>query len=380
MGTTPDRVKGTSTTAGTGSATIIDPTTAGLRSLTAHYLAGTSRIGLVFSGPSGQAPTYFERVVGDFNGTTKVFTRASVLRSSNSDNLVNLPAGTHDVFPYWPVGAIGSRQVPGSTTVALDDWGDMLEFTGAAAATWTLQAVANVPDGYSFGVNHLGTGASVLTLSGATIDGGSSIAVVPGESFWIKKLTASNYRTIGRARGWIPLDTIVPAGAAAVEFLKFFDVADFDSFKIAFDLRPATNDVYLKLLVGVGGGAYHASGYSYAHRIFSASGADADSDHTADATTASINLTRAAATAGVGNLAAEHIAGEIVCSPFLLAGVENTLFRFSTEFVREDGVLGGSEGRGMMLANPGFPMTKAKLEFSNGIIASGVATLYGRRR
>ena len=88
-----DRVKETSTTTGTGSLTLLGAV-AQFSSFATSYGAVSVLVPYAIAGQTG---TEWDTGLGYFNGTTTL-TRQTVLRSSNADALVNLSAGTKDVF------------------------------------------------------------------------------------------------------------------------------------------------------------------------------------------------------------------------------------------------------------------------------------------
>lgn len=93
MPATADRCKETSTTTGTGSLTL-----AGAVSQFASFATAFGSTSIIVEyAIVGQTGTEWEVGRGTFNGTTGL-TRDVVLSSSNAAALVNLSAGTKDVF------------------------------------------------------------------------------------------------------------------------------------------------------------------------------------------------------------------------------------------------------------------------------------------
>lgn len=93
MPRTADRCKETTTTTGTGTLTLAGAVSQYQSFATAFGSTGA----FVQYAIVGQTGTEWETGMGTFNGTTGL-TRDTVLQSSNANALVNLSAGTKDVF------------------------------------------------------------------------------------------------------------------------------------------------------------------------------------------------------------------------------------------------------------------------------------------
>ena len=93
-----DRVRETSTTAGTGTFTLAGAVT-GFQSFSAIGNGNTT-----FYTIAGQGTTEWEVGVGTYTSSGTTLSRDSVLASSNSGSLVNFSAGTKDVFVTYPAG------------------------------------------------------------------------------------------------------------------------------------------------------------------------------------------------------------------------------------------------------------------------------------
>ena len=101
-----DSVKETTTTTGTGTLTLAGAVSQ-FRSF-ATALGASSVVNVPYS-IVGQTGTEWEHGLGTFNGTTSL-TRDTVYSSSNAGALVNLSAGTKDIFisiPATPAKAHG---------------------------------------------------------------------------------------------------------------------------------------------------------------------------------------------------------------------------------------------------------------------------------
>jgi hypothetical protein len=174
----PVRAKQTTITTGTGTLTLIAPTTGRFRSFAAA-LGGAALTPYVIDFPTG-----YELGLGTFDGGTPgTLTRTTVLASSNGGALVTLPAGTHDVFVPALPGLWGIRTGTGSDTLGGSMAGERYVWTGTSAATVTLPPVASFPANVEMPI--LNAGTAVLTVDGSgseTILGRLSILLYPGQS------------------------------------------------------------------------------------------------------------------------------------------------------------------------------------------------------
>ena len=91
-----DRVKETTTTTGTGTVTLLGAAT-GFQSFAAIGNANTTYYAIV-----GQTGSEWEVGIGTYTSSGTTLSRDTVLASSNSGSLVNLSAGTKDVFCDYP--------------------------------------------------------------------------------------------------------------------------------------------------------------------------------------------------------------------------------------------------------------------------------------
>jgi hypothetical protein len=93
-----DRVKETTTTAGTGTITLAGAST-GFQSFAAIGDANSTYYTIV-----AQTGTEWEVGIGTYTSSGTTLSRTTVLSSSNSGSLVNFSAGTKDVFVTYPSG------------------------------------------------------------------------------------------------------------------------------------------------------------------------------------------------------------------------------------------------------------------------------------
>jgi microcystin-dependent protein len=95
--------------------------------------------------------------------------------------LVALPAGTKDVFSVVDPAAREVIAIAGTANLALADLGNTVVFSGGAAATLNLPAVAAVASGAGWLVLNLGSAALTIDPNASeTINGQASIALMPG--------------------------------------------------------------------------------------------------------------------------------------------------------------------------------------------------------
>jgi hypothetical protein len=100
-----DRVRETTTTAGTGTITL-DGALTGYQSFSVVGNGNTTYYTI-----AGQGTSEWEVGVGTYTSSGTTLARTTVLSSSNSGNLVNFSAGTKDVWVDYPAG----RAVTGAT-------------------------------------------------------------------------------------------------------------------------------------------------------------------------------------------------------------------------------------------------------------------------
>lgn len=93
-----DRVRETTTTAGTGTVTLAGAVT-GFQSFSAVGNGNTTYYTI-----AGQGTSEWEVGIGTYTSSGTTLSRDSVLASSNSGSKVNFSAGTKDVFVTYPAG------------------------------------------------------------------------------------------------------------------------------------------------------------------------------------------------------------------------------------------------------------------------------------
>ena len=145
-----DRVKETTTTAGTGTVTLLGASL-GFQSFAAVGNANTTYYCI-----AGQSTNEWEVGVGTYTSSGTTLARTTVLSSSNAGSAVNFSAGTKDVFVVCPA----------SKTVN-SDLGTAANATNATSATSATTATTanglNTANKYQVDGLGVGTGASTTT-------------------------------------------------------------------------------------------------------------------------------------------------------------------------------------------------------------------------
>jgi hypothetical protein len=146
-----DRVKETTTTAGTGTITLAGAAT-GFQSFAAIGNSNSTYYTIV-----AQTGTEWEVGVGTYTSSGTVLSRTTVLSSSNSGSLVDFTAGTKDVFVAYPAELAAFANGDG---VVIENYTTL---TGAYTMT---------------------TGKSGMSVGPVTISSGSSFTVGSGQR-WV---------------------------------------------------------------------------------------------------------------------------------------------------------------------------------------------------
>ena len=156
-----DRVKETTTTAGTGTVTLLGAST-GYQSFAAIGNGNETYYTI-----AGQTTSEWEVGIGTYTSSGTTLSRTTVLASSNSGNLVSFSAGTKDVFVTYPAG----RSV-------YDD----LELTAAAAQLQATNGIvvnsATVTANYT-----IPSGSNAMSAGPVTVNSGVTVTV-SGGSVW----------------------------------------------------------------------------------------------------------------------------------------------------------------------------------------------------
>lgn len=253
------RAKQTTATTGTGTVTL-DAVAVNLRSFQAAFGAVATRVRYAISFVTG-----FEVGYGDYDGGTPgTLTRITVIASSNEGALVNLPAGTKDVFAVPDLDR-PLLSIAGTTTLALADLGNLVLATLSANATLNLPAIATVPPGAGFVIRNASSVAlnAVLTIdpSGAElVDGAATQLVFPGESCEIYRV-GSAWVTAGLPTGPSLIRTIPGTAVANIDFLLPSAAL---WYLLKANLTPASNALLALRTSADGGASFFAGATDYA--------------------------------------------------------------------------------------------------------------------
>jgi hypothetical protein len=145
-----DRVKETTTTAGTGTVTLLGAST-GYQSFAAIGDANTTYYTI-----AGQTGSEWEVGIGTYASSGTTLARTAVISSSNSGSLVNFSAGTKDVFVTYPASFTSNAIGGGVGAVMLN--------ADTATASGTIA-----------------TGQNGFTVGPLTINGGVTITLAAGQ-------------------------------------------------------------------------------------------------------------------------------------------------------------------------------------------------------
>ena len=144
-----DRVKETTTTAGTGTVTLLGAST-GYQSFAAIGDANTTYYTI-----AGQTGSEWEVGIGTYTSSGTTLARTTVISSSNSGSLVNFSAGTKDVFVTYPSGFTANAVGGGIGAINLN-----------ASEVTVNASIATGQNGFSVGPITVASGKSVTVASG----------------------------------------------------------------------------------------------------------------------------------------------------------------------------------------------------------------------
>ena len=145
-----DRVKETTTTAGTGAVTLLGAST-GYQSFAVIGNANTTYYTI-----ASQTGSEWEVGIGTYASSGTTLARTAVISSSNSGSLVNFSAGTKDVFVTYPASFTSNAIGGGVGAVMLN--------ADTATASGTIA-----------------TGQNGFTVGPLTINGGVTITLAAGQ-------------------------------------------------------------------------------------------------------------------------------------------------------------------------------------------------------
>ena len=144
-----DRVKETTTTAGTGTVTL-DGASVGYQSFSAIGNSNTTYYTI-----AGQTSSEWEVGIGTYTASGTTLARTTVISSSNAGSLVNFSAGTKDGFVTYPAEFTSNAIGGGIGAVQLN--ADTVTVSGTIAAG---------QNGFSVGPLTVASGASITVTSG----------------------------------------------------------------------------------------------------------------------------------------------------------------------------------------------------------------------
>lgn len=191
-----DRVKETTTTAGTGTVTLAGAVT-GYQSFSAIGNGNTTYYCI-----AGQSGSEWEVGIGTYTSSGTTLSRDTVLASSNAGSLVTFSAGTKDVFVTYPASEATPTSVYGYTTTAtaagtttLTATSTYLQyFTGSTTQTVQMPVTSTLSLGWSFHIVNNSTGNLTVNSSGGNLIG----TVLPGTTAHITCVDI----TVTTAAGW----------------------------------------------------------------------------------------------------------------------------------------------------------------------------------
>lgn len=204
------------------------------------------------------------------DGYIKVLPTASYIPSSSGELGYDSTSNTYKVMENGVAKTLSTTiqtvlaKSSAYTAVAADKGALFLCTT---TFTLSLTAAATLTGGWFCEIRNDGSG--IITIdpnSTETIDGALIITVYPGEAFKVV-CDGSNFKTVGRQKGWITLASATASASTSVDFTSFIN-SDFDEYILLGEyVLPATNSVDAFFRVSTNGGSSYLSGseYSYTH-------------------------------------------------------------------------------------------------------------------
>lgn len=157
-----DRVKETTTTAGTGTITLLGATT-GFQSFSVIGNGNTTYYCI-----AGQGTNEWEVGLGTYTASGTTLSRDVVLESSNSGSLVPFSAGTKDVFVTYPAEKAVYQDQNGEVSAPIFE-----------ASNGLLVNSTTVSSSYT-----IGSGTNAISVGPITVASGQSVTVSSGQR-WV---------------------------------------------------------------------------------------------------------------------------------------------------------------------------------------------------
>lgn len=159
---TADRVRDTSTTAGSGSITVSGTAPTGFRTFSAVLSVGDT----FYYAIQSQGANEWEVGLGTYS-SANVFARTTILSSSNAGSVVTFSAGTKDVFITLPAAKTIQRYDDGSVYPGSGGSTDTVLILNGITVTTNYTVPTNFNAG-SFGPVTINSGATITVPSGST--------------------------------------------------------------------------------------------------------------------------------------------------------------------------------------------------------------------
>jgi hypothetical protein len=222
-------------------------------------------------------------------------------------------------------------------------------------------------------------GSGVVTIdpnAAETIDLATTMNVYPGETIMVIRIGSSTFRTMNRAKGWIPLATATASSSTSIDFTSFIN-SDFTNYKFELsNIVPATDATTLYCRLSTNAGSSWLSGASdYAWCFSHNDGGTSNVGN--DAADSEIELNPSVSTLGTGT--GENYNGEMILYNPANATVYKTIrmnAAIYSSVVPASGIIdvvGHYIGATTAINGVRFLM-------SSGNIASGTIRMYGWRQ